>query len=162
MATSRAATRKTTSVKSTATRTTRKTTSARSAKTVKTAKSASAKAEPAPAPEQPSVTAPTPMPQVVKAAASEPAPDLRKKELIDRVVATSGVKKRDAKPAAEATLAVLGEMLAEGRELNLPGLGKVRINRVEEKDGARVIVCRVRQTAGGTTDRSDAPEFQAG
>ncbi len=152
MATSRTATRKTTAVKATATPSTRKTTAARPAATVKAA----------PKPEQPAAAEPAPIPQVVKAAASEPSPDLRKKELIDRVVEKSGVKKRDAKPAAEATLAVLGEMLAEGRELNLPGFGKVRINRVEEKDGARVIVCRVRQTAGGKVDRSDAPEFQAG
>lgn len=43
------------------------------------------------------VTAPTPMVS---------APELKKKDLIDRVVAASGVKKRDAKPAVEATLAV--------------------------------------------------------
>lgn len=86
------------------------------------------------------------MPKVVKTA--EPtvlAPELKKKELIDLVVARSGVKKKDAKPAIEALLAILGESIAEGRELNLQPLGKLRINRSEDKGNGRVIVCKLRQ-----------------
>ena len=72
-------------------------------------------------------------------------PDLKKKELIDLVVARSGIKKKDAKPTVEAILAILGETIARGRELNLQPLGKLRINRSEEKSNARVIVCKLRQ-----------------
>lgn len=89
----------------------------------------------------------TPLPKVVKV--SEPvvsAPDMKKKELVDLVVERSGIKKKDAKPVAEAMLAILGETLADGRELNLPPLGKVRINRTEDKVGYRVIVCKLRQS----------------
>lgn len=71
--------------------------------------------------------------------------DLRKKELIEMVVARSGAKKKDAKPVIEAMLAVLGETVASGRELNLQPFGKLKINRRETKANGRVVMCRLRQ-----------------
>ncbi|MCF6232261.1 MAG: HU family DNA-binding protein [Rhodobacteraceae bacterium] len=73
-------------------------------------------------------------------------PELKKKELVDMVVVRSGIKKKDAKPVVEAMLAVLGETIASGRELNLQPLGKLRINRTAVKDNARVIICKLRQS----------------
>lgn len=70
----------------------------------------------------------------------------RKKELVERVVARIGVKKRDAKPVVEALLSVLGEALADGRSLVLPPLGRVRINREKKLANGRVIVAKIRQT----------------
>ena len=70
---------------------------------------------------------------------------LRKKELIERVVARSGVKKKDAKPTIEAMLAVLGEALAAGEELNLQPLGKVMVKKTKELANAKMMVCRIRQ-----------------
>ena len=78
---------------------------------------------------------------------------LRKKELIERVVARSGVKKKDAKPTVEAMLAVLGEALSNGEELNLHPMGKMKINRVIDKPNATVMITKLRrrkETAGGT------------
>lgn len=72
--------------------------------------------------------------------------DLKKKELIDLVVGRSGIKKKDAKPVVEAMLAVLGETIAGGRELNLQPMGKLRINRTVDKGNGRVIVCKLRQS----------------
>ncbi|MHA6261594.1 HU family DNA-binding protein [Arenibacterium sp. CAU 1754] len=72
--------------------------------------------------------------------------DMKKKELVDLVVERSGMKKKDIKPAVEATLAVLGEAIANGRELNLQPFGKLRINRSEEKANGRVTVCKLRQS----------------
>ncbi len=89
---------------------------------------------------------PTPKP-VVKPEAE--APVLRKKELIERVVARSGIKKKDAKPTIEAMLAVLGEALASGEELNLQPMGKVMVKRVKEQPNAKVMVCRIRQRKVG-------------
>jgi len=74
-------------------------------------------------------------------------PDLKKKELIDLVVERSQIKKKDAKPVVEAMLAVLGETIASGRELNLQPFGKLRINRSTDKGNARIIVCKLRQNA---------------
>lgn len=83
-------------------------------------------------------------------------PALRKKELIDLVVERSGAKKKDAKPAIEAMLAVLGEALAEGRELNLRPLGKVKVTRQAEKPNGTVLVCRVRQPKPGAPESADS------
>ncbi len=78
-------------------------------------------------------------------------PELKKKELIDTVVAMSGVKKRDAKPVIEAMLSVLGETIAEGRELNLAPMGKLKITRMKKTTKAQVITARLRRN-----DRSQA------
>jgi nucleoid DNA-binding protein len=98
-----------------------------------------------------------PLPKVVKVSEPEISdaeisdvetgdPEMKKRELIDLVVARSGVKKKDAKPAIEAALAILGETIAEGRELNLQPLGKLRINRTEDKGNGRIIICKLRQS----------------
>lgn len=71
--------------------------------------------------------------------------EMRKRELIDAVVKRSGVKKKDAKPVVEAVLAVLGETLADGRELNLHPFGKAKINRAQKTEDGRVIVFKLRQ-----------------
>lgn len=74
-----------------------------------------------------------------------PSVEMKKKELVDLVVARSGVKKRDAKPAIEAALAILGQALAESRPLNLKPLGKAKVSNVKDKDNATVINMRLRQ-----------------
>ncbi|MDQ7069333.1 MAG: HU family DNA-binding protein [Rhodobacterales bacterium] len=72
--------------------------------------------------------------------------EMKKKELIDKVVLRSGIKKKDAKPVVEAMLAVLGETLGDGRALNLQPLGKVKINRMKQVAKDRVIICKIRQS----------------
>lgn len=85
-------------------------------------------------------------------------PDLKKRELIDLVVARSNIKKKDAKPVVEAMLAVLGETIAQGRELNLQPLGKLRINRTVEKGNGRVIICKLRQSLSTQTNPGTDPD----
>lgn len=79
------------------------------------------------------------------------APMMRKKELIERAAERSGVKKKWAKPAIEALLAEMGEALANDRELNLPPLGKVRIQRSKEMANAKVMVLKLRQAKAATS-----------
>lgn len=88
-------------------------------------------------------------PTIVEAAQPVLAgPMMRKKELIETVVAQSGVKKRDAKPVIEAMLSVLGNAISSGRELNLEPLGKLKINRTKTGRGAKVMICKLRQSTG--------------
>lgn len=70
---------------------------------------------------------------------------LKKQELIAKVVERSDVSKKYAKPVIEAMLAVLGEALGEGRDLNLQPLGKVKRKRMKDTGNARVIVANIRQ-----------------
>ena len=70
---------------------------------------------------------------------------LGKKELLERICAASGMKRRDARPAMEATLEALGEALGAGEELNLKPLGKVKIIRTKHHDNADVFTLRLRR-----------------
>jgi len=85
-------------------------------------------------------------------------PVMRKKELIDLVVERSGLKKKDAKPIVEATLAILGEALAEARELNLQPLGKVKVRREKVMPNGRVLVTKIRQSMGSEGSSSDSDD----
>lgn len=71
-------------------------------------------------------------------------PELRKKELLNRVLARSGAKRKDAKPVVEAMLAVLADALGSGEEVNLKPLGKIKVNRQKELSNATVLNCRLR------------------
>lgn len=81
-------------------------------------------------------------------------PMLKKQELINKVVQEVDLKKKDAKPVVEALLSVLGEALAEGRELNLPPLGRLKLNRTKETPNARILICKIRQNK--TTGKPDS------
>ena len=72
-------------------------------------------------------------------------PMMRKPELVNAVVAKSGMKKKDVKPIVEATLAVLGSALQDTRELNLEPLGKVKVTRAKERTKGKLLVARIRQ-----------------
>lgn len=83
---------------------------------------------------------------------------LRKRELVERVVARTGTKKRDVKPVIEALLSELGEALADGRSLVLPPLGRVRINREKKLVNGRVIIAKIRQTDPPLKAVLDSPD----
>lgn len=102
-----------------------------------------------------------PAPQGVTKAVQPMLPVLGKKQLIDSVVTRSGIKKKDAKPVVEAMLAVLGEAIAEGRELNLRPFGKVKIQRQFDKPSAKVTVARIRQPKSQGTDAPKDPLVEA-
>jgi nucleoid DNA-binding protein len=85
-------------------------------------------------------------PKVAPAAQSVKTKMLVKKpEFLDRAIARTAVKKRDAKPAIEAALAELAALLAEGNELNLPPLGKLKLLKSKDiGDGAKVMTLKLR------------------
>lgn len=72
--------------------------------------------------------------------------ELRKPDLIDRVVDTSGLKKKDVKPVVEAMLAVLGQALSDGHVLNVQPLGKVIVNKTTAKENGEVLSVRIRRS----------------
>ncbi len=83
--------------------------------------------------------------------------ELRKKELVDLVVERSGVKKRDAKPAIETALSILGEALADGQSLNLPPMGKIKVQRCKDVDGAEVLSLRMRRKTQTSEKTEETP-----
>ncbi len=76
---------------------------------------------------------------------------MKKPDLIDRVVARTGMKKKDVKPVVEAAMAILGDALEGGREVNFPELGKVKVNREKELANAKVIICKLRRNKPAAT-----------
>lgn len=72
-------------------------------------------------------------------------PIVKKKDLVDRVTAMSGAKKRDVKLIVEATLQVLGDALSKGEELNLPPFGKAKVNRQRDLAQGEMMVVKIRR-----------------
>ena len=77
-------------------------------------------------------------------AATKPAAGLRLKDLVDLVVASSGIKKKDVRTVVEAALSEMGAALQKGESLNLVGLGKMRVVKAAaEAGGAMTLKLRV-------------------
>ncbi len=72
---------------------------------------------------------------------------LRQKDLVDRVVERSGLKKPQVKAALDALLEELGEQLSEDTPLILPPLGKLRVARREPKGQGELLVLKLRRSA---------------
>ncbi|WP_394152990.1 HU family DNA-binding protein [Loktanella salsilacus] len=113
----------------------------------------------------PAATATAPAPRVVGGNVDMPAGEsIKKAAFIDRVIARGDLKKRDAKPAIEAALAELADLLAAGEELVLPPMGKIKAVKVKElTEGAQMLTLKLRTMkdgaglgAGSATDAQNA------
>lgn len=70
---------------------------------------------------------------------------VKKPDLVDKVVQRSGLKKKDAKLAIEATLASIAELLESGHDLSAHPLGKIRVVKSKTiDDGATVFTAKIR------------------
>jgi len=76
----------------------------------------------------------------------EPTKNMGKRELIDRVVETSGIKKKAAKPVVEAMLKELGDALSRGETLNLQPFGKAIVKNRKDLENAEIIELRLRRS----------------
>ena len=73
------------------------------------------------------------------------APQLKKKELIDRVIAAlDGKKKGGVKEIVEATLAAMGEALQKGESLNIPPFGRARVAKQKGEGADQMTTLRLR------------------
>lgn len=81
-------------------------------------------------------------------------PTLRRKELVDRVVAATGAKKKAVRDIVEATLKVLGEALAADESLALPPFGKARVNRHRDLATGEVMTVRLRRRRAATAGQA--------
>ncbi|MEP4249015.1 HU family DNA-binding protein [Tateyamaria sp.] len=116
-------------------------------KTTKAATSSTAKASTTSSAADSVAAAATPAPAKVVETAKTVVlgPMMRKPELVDAVVAKTGLKKKDVKPIVEATLALLGSALQDARELNLQPMGKIKVTRVKDKASGKLLHARIRQ-----------------
>ncbi|MEZ5779927.1 MAG: HU family DNA-binding protein [Paracoccaceae bacterium] len=85
-------------------------------------------------------------------------PVLKKKELIERVVEASGMKRKDVKPIVESTLKVLGDALSAGAGLVLPPFGKAKINRQKDLASGEMMIIKLRRDGPAYEASRDADE----
>ena len=152
------ATRKTKSTKTTKAKSTTPTKAKKTAAAPKAATAAAPKATATKVAAKTAVAAPkaTVVEAVKPVVAGAP---IKKPELVERVMAETGMKKKDVKPVVEAMLTVLGRALSEGEELNVPPLGKVMINRVKDVANAKIMNVKLRHpTAVKKTDNPPLAE----
>src|SRR5574343_1821842 len=96
------------------------------------------------------ITTPKAKPQGAEDVAAEAAvkpdhgPQLKKKELVDRVTEATGGKKKLVKEIVEATLAALGEALQKGEALNLPPFGRAKVARSKGEGKESSITVKLR------------------
>lgn len=103
----------------------------------------------------------TPAPKKTTApeAAKESGATLKKSDLLDQIVARTNLKKRDVKPAVEAALALMGDALRDGNELNLPPLGKLRVVKSKDLDGgASVVTLKLRTPKNASAAAQEASD----
>lgn len=74
---------------------------------------------------------------------------LKKKDLIDQVLAKTGAKKKQVKDIVEATLSVLGDALSKGAMLNLPPFGKAKVSRPQVEGTSNAMTVKLRRTSVG-------------
>lgn len=75
----------------------------------------------------------------------ESAPELKKNDLIDRIMAKNGMKRKDVKPMVETMLVVLGDAIGKGETLNLQPMGKLVVKKTKDQPNAVVSICRIRR-----------------
>jgi len=101
----------------------------------------------------------TPQTKVEPAPLADAVEMLKKPDLLDEVVLRTNLKKRDVKPAVEAAFAIMAEALREGRDLNMPPLGKVRLVKTKELDqGAAVMTLKLRTPKNATLAATSATD----
>ena len=71
-------------------------------------------------------------------------PTMTRKELLERATADGTLNKKNVRESMDAILRVMTDALLNGEELNLPHLGKVRVNRTKDGAKAKVLILRVR------------------
>ena len=95
------------------------------------------------------------LPKAKVVAAPEPSdPDaagpLKKGEVLDRLVADTGIKRGDVKSVVEGFLALMADHLQAGRDLKLPPLGKVKVVKSKTVgQGATALTVKIRQPKPG-------------
>ena len=86
----------------------------------------------------------------------ETRPSLKRSDLLSAVAARSSLPKSELRAVVELVLDELGVALSAGQDLALPPLGRVKVQRRKEADGAEVLSLRLRRK------RTEVPEPDTG
>lgn len=86
-------------------------------------------------------------------AAAPAVETIKVKELVAAVAANSSAKKPEVKAMVEAVLTEIGAALDKGAELNLPGLGRLKVVKSIEKGEANQLTLKLKRSAPKATEK---------
>ncbi|MEE9389293.1 MAG: HU family DNA-binding protein [Paracoccaceae bacterium] len=89
-------------------------------------------------------------------AARSPVVMVRRKELVERIVARSGLKPNAVKSVLDAVLQEMGDALSAGEGLNLHPFGKVTVNRQKQMEDKEVLICKIRRKLASDSEATTA------
>lgn len=75
---------------------------------------------------------------------------VKKVELIDRVVEATGQKRKDVKPVVEAVLGELDRLIGEGADFQAPELGKLMIHKRKDVPNGEMVMLKLRRKTAST------------
>lgn len=75
--------------------------------------------------------------------------EVTKKELLEQIVAETGMKKSEARVALNATLSALHGAITQGKNVSAAPLGKLRITRRKETPNGELVVLRLKLKQDG-------------
>lgn len=70
---------------------------------------------------------------------------VRRKELVERIAASSGVKPNLIKSVLDAVLKEIGDVMSSGEVLQVQPLGKMSVNRRKDLPDGEVLICKLRR-----------------
>lgn len=82
----------------------------------------------------------------------EPRLQLRMRDVLERVVDRSGMRKGEARTAIETTMAVIGEAIENGEDIDLPGFGKLKLQREKATARGKTFVLRLVRNSATPSD----------
>jgi len=83
---------------------------------------------------------------------------VRRKELVERIVAASGLKPNAVKTVLDAVLQEMGDILSNGEGLNVQPLGKLVVSRRKDIPGGQILNCKLRRKSA-TPESSETIEI---
>jgi len=89
----------------------------------------------------------------------QPANLIKKKEIYDHVTVTTGLRRREVREAVDATFAYLFECISEGKDVQCPPLGKIKVITRGDGEDAKVHYRLIpRKPGSGKKDSSEPKE----
>lgn len=76
----------------------------------------------------------------------------KRNDLLAAVTARSPLPKSDLRTVVELVLDEMGNALADGHDLALPPLGRIKVQKRKENGGAEVLSLRLRRKSAGGSD----------
>lgn len=75
----------------------------------------------------------------------KPVSQLRYRELVDRVSVRTGMRKQELRPVIDAALELIAEAITNERDIILPPLGRLKVQRSKDVNENRITILKLRQ-----------------